>query len=47
MSEQWSYSVTNNELEELFRLYCTDFTTLAKQGRYGPITGRGSGRAHV
>jgi len=40
MSEQWSYSVTNNELEELFRLYCTDFTTLAKQGRYGPITGR-------
>lgn len=40
MSEQWSYSVTNDELEELFRLYCTDFTTLARQGRYGPITGR-------
>ncbi|MCB1651197.1 MAG: ATP-dependent Clp protease ATP-binding subunit [Alphaproteobacteria bacterium] len=40
MSTQWSYAVTNEELEELFRLYCTDFTTLAKQGRYGPITGR-------
>jgi len=40
MSEQWSYSVTNDELEELFRLYCTDFTALAKMGRYGPITGR-------
>ncbi len=40
MSEQWSYSVTNEELENLFNLYCTDFTALAKQGRYGPITGR-------
>lgn len=40
MSEQWSYAVTNEELEELFRLYCTDFTALAKMGRYGPITGR-------
>ncbi|MCB9982984.1 MAG: ATP-dependent Clp protease ATP-binding subunit [Rhodospirillales bacterium] len=40
MSEQWSYSVTNDELEELFRKYCTDFTALAKLGRYGPITGR-------
>ncbi|GJL85643.1 MAG: hypothetical protein DHS20C02_14180 [Micavibrio sp.] len=40
MSEQWSYLVTNDELEELFRKYCTDFTTLARQGRYGPIEGR-------
>lgn len=40
MSEQWSYSVTNEELENLFSAYCTDFTALAKMGRYGPITGR-------
>lgn len=40
MSNQWSYSVTNGELENLFMSYCTDFTMLAKQGRYGPITGR-------
>ena len=40
MSEQWNYSVTNDELEELIRLYCTDFTQLARMGRYGPITGR-------
>ncbi len=40
MSEQWSYLVTNDELEELFRTYCTDFTDLARQGRFGPIEGR-------
>lgn len=40
MSEQWSYTVTNEELEELFSLYCTDFTALSKMGRFGPITGR-------
>ena len=40
MSEQWSYSVTNEELEDLFSNYCTDFTANARQGRYGPITGR-------
>lgn len=40
MSNQWSYTVTNGELENLFMKYCTDFTALAKQGRYGPITGR-------
>ena len=40
MSEQWAYTVTDGELEELFRKYCTDFTQLAKMGRYGPITGR-------
>jgi len=37
---QWNYLVTNEELEDLFTKYCTDFTALAKQGRYGPITGR-------
>ncbi|MCB1563199.1 MAG: AAA family ATPase [Alphaproteobacteria bacterium] len=40
MTEQWQYLVTNEELEELFRKYCTDFTMLARQGRYGPISGR-------
>lgn len=40
MTEQWRYLVTNEELEELFRKYCTDYTLLAQQGRYGPIEGR-------
>jgi ATP-dependent Clp protease ATP-binding subunit ClpA len=40
MTSQWHYTVTNNELENLFLAYCTDFTMLAKQGRYGPISGR-------
>lgn len=40
MTAQWHYTVTNNELENLFMAYCTDFTAHAKGGRYGPITGR-------
>lgn len=40
MTSQWHYSVTNGELEDLVNAYCTDFTALARQGRYGPITGR-------
>lgn len=40
MSEQWHYNVTNEELEDLFRAYCTDYTALAKMNRFGPITGR-------
>ncbi len=40
MTEQWQYTVTNGELEEFFRKYCVDYTALARQGRYGPITGR-------
>jgi ATP-dependent Clp protease ATP-binding subunit ClpA len=40
MTEQWQYTVSNGELEDLFMSYCTDFTMLARQGRYGPITGR-------
>jgi ATP-dependent Clp protease ATP-binding subunit ClpA len=40
MATNWSYSVTDEELEHLFSSYCTDFTANAKQGRYGPITGR-------
>jgi len=40
MTQSWNYTVTNEELEKLIATYCTDFTQLAKQGRYGPITGR-------
>lgn len=40
MTEQWQYSVTNTELEDLINAYCTDFTMLARAGRYGPISGR-------
>lgn len=37
---QWSYAVTDEELEDLVNSYCTDFTAHARAGRYGPITGR-------
>lgn len=40
MAAQWNYTVTNEELENLIDSYCTDFTRLAKEGRYGPISGR-------
>lgn len=40
MSQNWNYAVTNEELENLIGNYCVDFTALAKQGRYGRITGR-------
>jgi len=40
MTEAWNYAVTNEELETLINSYCTDFTALARAGRYGPITGR-------
>ena len=38
--ENWDYLVSDDELEELIKLYCTDFTKLAGEGRYDPITGR-------
>ncbi|MAI61886.1 MAG: Clp protease [Micavibrio sp. TMED27] len=40
MGTKWSYVVTDEELENIFSSYCTDFTANAKAGRYGPITGR-------
>ncbi|MBI1300217.1 MAG: AAA family ATPase [Alphaproteobacteria bacterium] len=40
MSEKWEYSVSDEKLEELISKYCTDFTKLEREGRYGPITGR-------
>jgi ATP-dependent Clp protease ATP-binding subunit ClpA len=39
-TNQWTYTVTNGELENLIMGYCTDYTMLAKRGRYPPITGR-------
>ena len=40
MTEKWDYSVSDEKLEELIKNYCTDFTQLEREGRYGPITGR-------
>ena len=40
MTEKWDYIVSDEELEDLFRKYCTDFTALEREGRYDPITGR-------
>lgn len=40
MSENWDYLVPDEEFEALIRNYCTDFTQLEREGRYGPITGR-------
>ncbi len=40
MTRKWEYSVSDEKLEELIKLYCTDFTALEREGRYGPITGR-------
>lgn len=40
MTQQWQFLISDSELEDYIRLYCTDFTQLAKAGRFGPITGR-------
>lgn len=40
MTEKWDYLVSDEQLEDLIRNYCTDFTALARSGRYPPITGR-------
>ncbi|MGH1376018.1 MAG: AAA family ATPase [Alphaproteobacteria bacterium] len=40
MTKEWDYSVSDEELERLIKNYCTDFTKLEREGRYGPITGR-------
>ncbi len=34
------FLVSDEDLEELIHSYCRDFTELARQGRYDPITGR-------
>ncbi len=40
MTENWKPLVSDEELENFFRLYCNDFTALERTGRYDPITGR-------
>lgn len=40
MTEKWDYLISDEKFEELIRSYCTDFTQLEREGRYGPITGR-------
>lgn len=40
MTKDWDYLVSDEELEGFIRDYCTDFTALARDGRFGPITGR-------
>lgn len=40
MSKQWDYLIPDEKFEELIKNYCTDFTQLEREGRYGPITGR-------
>ena len=40
MTEKWKPTVSDEELETLFRTYCNDFTAMERAGRYDPITGR-------
>jgi ATP-dependent Clp protease ATP-binding subunit ClpA len=40
MTEKWKPTVSDEELDDLFRKYCNDFTALEREGRYDPITGR-------
>ncbi len=40
MTKQWDYLISDEKFDELIRNYCTDFTQLEREGRYGPITGR-------
>ncbi|MGH1404760.1 MAG: AAA family ATPase [Alphaproteobacteria bacterium] len=40
MTKEWDYSISDEKFEELIKDYCTDFTQLEREGRYGPITGR-------
>lgn len=40
MTEKWEYKVSDEELDDLIKKYCNDFTALERAGRYDPITGR-------
>ncbi|MCB1783716.1 MAG: ATP-dependent Clp protease ATP-binding subunit, partial [Alphaproteobacteria bacterium] len=40
MTEKWDYLISDEELENLFRNYCTDYTALERAGRYDKISGR-------
>ncbi len=38
--ENWEPTVSDEELENLIKNYCIDFTAMERAGRYDPITGR-------
>lgn len=40
MAANWEYLISDEKFKELIKNYCTDFTQLEREGRYGPITGR-------
>ena len=40
MTENWEYTVSDEELDHLIKNYCNDFTQMERDGRFGPITGR-------
>lgn len=40
MTKNWDYLISDEQFEEILKKYCTDFTQLEREGRYGPITGR-------
>jgi ATP-dependent Clp protease ATP-binding subunit ClpA len=40
MTEKWKPTISDEQLEDLFRQYCNDFTQMERMGRYDPITGR-------
>lgn len=40
MSNKYNFKVSQEELESLLHLYCRNYTSLAKEGRFDPIVGR-------
>lgn len=40
MTEKWEPTISDEELNAIFKNYCNDFTALEREGRYDPITGR-------
>ncbi|MCK5284044.1 MAG: ATP-dependent Clp protease ATP-binding subunit [Alphaproteobacteria bacterium] len=40
MTEKWEPLVSDEDLEDIIKIYCNDFTALERAGRYDPITGR-------
>lgn len=38
--KDYNFKVSQEKLDELMHLYCRNFTTLAKEGRFDPIVGR-------
>ena len=40
MTEKWDYLIPDEQLEDIIKNYCTDFTANVRKDRYDPITGR-------